>query len=148
MSNDDKNARKCFIITTRYVTDSIADCIRDRAQWLINWKRSMEDSQITLQQLQYRRNVSATCVFYRVHKMGVGHLHSLRGTKAIPLAHNLRRSSRREEEISVSRLRTEQHLRSFVRKYTRMWNFLVQETSLKSLQTLQAFKSQTHRWLN
>ena len=103
------------------------DGIRDRAQRLINWKRSMEDSQITLQQLQHRRDVSAMCVFYKIHKMGVEHLHSLRGIKALPLVHNLRRSSRREEEISVPRSRTEQHLRRFVPKLTGCGFFLYEK---------------------
>ena len=85
------------------------DNIRDRAQCLINWKRSSEDSPITLQQLQHRRDVSVMCVFYIVHKTGVEYLHSLRGTKAKHFVHSLRRSGRREEGISVPRSRTEQY---------------------------------------
>ena len=124
------------------------DGIRNKAQQLFNWKCKSETSPVVLQKLQNRGDLSALCVFYKVHKMWVDHLQSIQGTKTTPLNRNLKRWGRRQEEISVPRSRTEQHLRSFVPNYASMWKNLVQETSLISLRSLQVFKSQTHHWLN
>ena len=123
------------------------DSVRDRAQRLIDWKRGFEQAPIILQPLQHRRNVSAMCVFYKVHQMRTEHLQCLRVAEATPLHHNLGGSNRRNEELSVPRSRTVQHLRSFLPKYTRMWNNLVRCMSLTGIKSLQTFKLEVHRWL-
>ena len=123
------------------------DSVRDRAQRLIDWKRRLEEAPIILQQLQHRRNVSAMCVFYKVHRMRKEHLQCLRIAEATPVHHNLRNSNSRNLELHIPRSRTDQHLRSFLPKYTRMWNNLVRRTSLVRIGSLQAFKSGVHRWL-
>ena len=104
------------------------DSVRDKAQRLIDWKRPLEEAPITLQQLQHRRNESAMCVFYKVHRMRKERMQCLRIVEVTPVHHNLRNSSRRNLELHIARLRTDQHLRSFLPKYMRMWNNLVQRT--------------------
>ena len=98
------------------------DSIRDRAQRLIVWKPGSEKVPITVQPLQQLRNVSAMCVFYKALQTRIEHLQCLCVMDATPFHRNLRSLKRRNEEVSVPRSRTDQHLRSFLPKNTRMWN--------------------------
>lgn len=120
--------------------------IQERARRLIESKRDGNSPPILLQPLQHRRNVAGLCVFYKVHILRVMHLASLR----LPAArshYNTRGAPRSSlEQLEVPFARTEQYLRSFLPKYSRIWNSLVQDVDLYQIDSMQQFKVAAHTW--
>ena len=124
----------------------LLDRIQNRAQRLVSLKTNESDRQQSFQPLQHRREVAALCVLYKVHRQNIPHLAALRLEPRTPALHDTRNSSARCQELQVPFGRTDQYLRSFHPKYARLWNKMVQQTTLICLPTLQAFKSAVHRW--
>ena len=124
----------------------LLDRVQDRALRLVSLKTNASDRQRVFQPLQHRRDVAALCVLYKVHRQNIPHLASLRLEPQTVALHNTRTSSNRGQELKIPFARTEQYLRSFHPKYARIWNEMVQQTTLLYLPTLQAFKSAVHRW--
>ena len=124
----------------------LLDRVQDRAQRLVSWKTNEHDQQRVFQPLQHRREVAALCVMYKVHRQNIPHLAPLRLEPKTPALHDTRTSSNRSQELMIPFARTEQYLRSFHPRYARLWNKMVQQTTLLYLPTLQAFKSTVHRW--
>ena len=125
---------------------NLLEDIQRRAKSLMDWKAPGHCSQYQLQPLSHRREISALCVFYKVHKQGCEHLSSLRMKKASLPTHYIRGSERRKEELNVPFVRTAQYLRCFQPKYVRLWNDMVRSTDHTSLANPQDFKVAAHRW--
>ena len=122
------------------------ESVRKRAQRLIFSKLTGEDQQqYRLPPLSHRRNLVGMCVMYKVHKLGVPHLSSLRCDAATTTQRRTRRAN--ESLLRVPPSRSEQHLRTFLPKFTRLWNCMMLTTDLKDSETLQMFKEGVHRWL-
>ncbi|KAG0712473.1 hypothetical protein GWK47_018400 [Chionoecetes opilio] len=83
-----------------------------------------------LQPLQQRRDVAGLCVVYKTHKQHVPHLAALRQPWARPHGHTTRTTATMDHQLIVPFARTEISLRSFLPRYTRMWNRMVQQTQL------------------
>jgi len=124
----------------------LLDRVQIRAQRLVSHKTLVGERQLHFQPLQHRREVAALCVFYKVHRLRVSHLTSLRLEPRAAAAYETRHSSNRGQELQVPFSRTELHQRSFQPRYSRLWNTMVQQTSLYNLSSLQAFKAAVHRW--
>ena len=122
------------------------DRIQNRAKRLVSLNSNDNDRQRCFQPLQHRREVAALCVLYKVHRQYIPHLASLRLEPGAAASNNTRNSSTRGQELQVPFARTDLYLRSFQPKYARLWNMMVQKTTLHYLPTLQAFKSAVHRW--
>ena len=130
--------------------------VRRRAQRLIDAKERYEHQQQQhpqgrpqqqlLQSLNHRRQVSGLCVMYKIHKMGVSHLSSLKSQPSACVTHRRTRHGN-ERSLNVPFSRTEQHLRTFVPKYSRLWNSLLLATDLDASISMQTFKEGVHRWL-
>ena len=125
---------------------NLLEDIQRRAKRLMDWKAPGHRSQYQLQPLSPRREISALCVFFKLHKQGCEHLGSLRMKKTQLPTPYIRGSDRRNEELNVPFARTAQFLRCFQPKYVRLWNELVRSTDLASLAKLQDFKVAVHRW--
>ena len=124
----------------------LLDRVQDRALRLVSLKTNLSDRLRVFQPLQHRRDVAALCVLYKVHRQKIPHLASLRLEPQTVALHDTRTSSNRGQELKIPFARTEQYLRSFHPKYARLWNEMVQQTTLLYMPTLQAFKSAVHRW--
>nr|XP_027207918.1 uncharacterized protein LOC113801295 [Penaeus vannamei] len=124
----------------------LLDRVQIRAQRLVSHKTLVGERQLHFQPLQHRREVAALCVFYKVHRLRVSHLTSLRLEPRAAAAYETRHSSNRGQELQVPFSRTELNQRSFQPRYSRLWNTMVQQTSLYNLSSLQAFKAAVHRW--
>ena len=124
----------------------LLDRVQNRAQGLVSLKTNESERQRVFQPLQHRREVAALCVMYKVHRQNIPHLASLRLEPQTAALHDTRTSSTRGQELKVPFARTDQYLRSFHPKYARLWNKMVQQTTLLYLPTLQAFKSAVHKW--
>ena len=125
----------------------LLDQVQHRAQRLITDKAPPLQQPAPMQSLQHRRDVAGLCVMYKVHKQSAPHLASLRQPWAAPLSHATRDSRWRERQVTVPFARTETFLRSFVPRYTRLWNSLVRQTDHHLDITLQSFKSAVNTWL-
>ena len=126
---------------------TLLDKVQQRAQRLVQLKMQGNSPPIHFQPLQKRRDVSGLCVMYKAHKLNTPHLSALRLQQAASPTHNTRTSHSRSSELQVPFARTEQYKRTFLPKYSRLWNNMVQQTTYHNIESLQLFKSQIHRWL-
>ncbi|KAG0712820.1 hypothetical protein GWK47_017590 [Chionoecetes opilio] len=126
---------------------SLLDKVQARAQRLIPLKALQDQLLPPLQPLQQRRDVAGLCVVYKTHKQHVPHLAALRQPWARPHGHTTRTAATRDHQLIVPFARTETSLRSFLPRYTRMWNRMVQQTQLHSTSSLQTFKSAVNAWI-
>ncbi|XP_037772990.1 uncharacterized protein LOC119568525 [Penaeus monodon] len=110
----------------------LLDSVQNRAQRL-SYKMPVEDRHLHFQPLQHRRDVAALCVLYKVHRQCVPYLMSLRLEQRPVSTHGTRHSNNRGQELQIPFSRTELHQRSFQPKYSRLWNTMVQQTSLHNL---------------
>ncbi|XP_045105429.1 uncharacterized protein LOC123500947 [Portunus trituberculatus] len=94
----------------------------------------------TMQPLQQRRDLAGLCVIFKTHKQGAPHLTALRQPWAQPHGHTTRAATSRVHHLVVPFARTETFLRSFLPRYTRMWNHLVMQTQLHYTTSLHTFK--------
>ena len=124
----------------------LLDRFQNRVERLISFKANARDHHLHLQPLQHRRDVGALCMLFKIHKQHLPHLAALRLEPAPPAVYNTRNSSTRSQELKVPPHRTELYLRSFHPKYARLWNLMVQQTTLYDTATLQTFKTSVHRW--
>ncbi|KAG0712555.1 hypothetical protein GWK47_018223 [Chionoecetes opilio] len=126
---------------------SLLDKVQARAQRLIRLKALQDQLLPPLQPLQQRRDVAGLCIVYKTHKQHVPHLAALRQPWARPHGHTTRTAATRDHQLIVPFARTETSLRSFLPRYTRMWNRMVQQTQLHSTSSLQTFKSAVNAWI-
>ncbi|XP_045105136.1 uncharacterized protein LOC123500494 [Portunus trituberculatus] len=126
---------------------SLLDKIQHRAQRLIRLKAPPDQPSPTMQPLQQRRDVAGLCVIYKTHKQGAPHLTALRQPWAQPHGHTTRAATSRVHQLVVPFARTETFLRSFLPRYTRMWNHLVMQTQLHYTTSLHTFKSAANAWI-
>ena len=124
----------------------LLDKVQDRAQRLISTKTLPEEQVPFLQPLQQRRDVAGLCATYKIHREGAQHLSALRQPWATPHSH-FTRDAHTSEQLAVPFARTETFLRSFVPRYTRLWNNLVKDTAIHKAPTLQNFKCAANNWL-
>ena len=123
----------------------LLDRIQERAIRMIENIRQNINTPITFQPLQHRRNVSGLCVIYKVHKLQNPHLSSM----CLPperYNYNTRQASTSGQELQIPFARTEQYLRSFLPRYSRLWNKVAQEIDLHQIHSMQQFKKITHIW--
>ena len=121
----------------------LLDRVQDRARRLIESKSGDNNIPIVFQPLQHRRNVAGLCVFYKIYVLRVSHLMTL----SLPTArsfYNTRSASAVGYEIEIPFARTEQYLRSFLPKYSRMWNRIIQNVDLHHINSMQQFKAAVH----
>ncbi|KAG0710822.1 hypothetical protein GWK47_022007 [Chionoecetes opilio] len=126
---------------------SLLDKVQARAQRLIRLKALQDQLLPPLQPLQQRRDVAGLCVVYKTHKQHVPHLAALRQPWARSHGHTTRTAATRDHQLIVPFARTETSLRSFLPRYTRMWNRMVQQTQLHSTSSLQTFRSAVNAWI-
>ncbi|XP_045130531.1 uncharacterized protein LOC123515741 [Portunus trituberculatus] len=126
---------------------SLLDKIQHRAQRLIRLKAPSDQPSPTMQPLQQRRDVAGLCVIFKTHKQGAPHLTALRQPWAQPHGHTTRAATSRVHQLVVPFARTETFLRSFLPRYTRMWNHLVMQTQLHCTTSLHTFKSAANAWI-
>ncbi|KAG0713602.1 hypothetical protein GWK47_015845 [Chionoecetes opilio] len=119
---------------------NLLDKVQARAQRLIRLKALPDQLLPPLQPLQQRRDVAGLCVVYKTHKQHVPYLAALRQPWARPHGHTARPAATRDHQLIVPSARMETSLRSFLPRYTRMWNHMVQQTQLHSTSSLQTFK--------
>nr|XP_027229081.1 uncharacterized protein LOC113820905 [Penaeus vannamei] len=119
---------------------TLLDRVQNQARRLVEFKMRENDRPVYFQSLQHRRDVAALCVFYKVHQENNPHLATLRLQPEVPSTYNTRNSHSRSHELHVPFARTETFLRTFLPKYSRMWNQLVRETDLQLSTSLQQFK--------
>ena len=100
-----------------------------------------------LQPLQHRRDVAGLCAIFKIHREGAQHLSALRQPWAAPHSHSTRDARTRDQQLTVPFARTETFLRSFVPRYTRLWNNLVRQSDIHEAPALQKFKSDVNKWL-
>ena len=124
----------------------LLDRVQERARRLVEYKRQNVDPPIFFQPLQHRRDVSGLCVFFKVHKVRNAHLSSLCLPSAVMSNYNTRGSIDSRHELHVPFARTEQYLRSFHPRYSRLWNRFVRDINLDDLNTMQQFKTASHQW--
>ncbi|XP_045124037.1 uncharacterized protein LOC123511993 [Portunus trituberculatus] len=124
----------------------LLDKVQDRARRLISTKVLPDEQAPLLQPLQHRRDVAGLCATYKIHKEGAPHLSALRQPWAAPHPHSTREACT-ENHLTVPFARTETFLRSFVPRYTRLWNNLVSDTDIHKAPTLQKFKCKANKWL-
>ena len=126
----------------------LLDKVQKRAERLIQMKLQQDQPPPPpLQPLQQRRDVAGLCVIYKTHKQRLPHLAALRQPWAIPHSHATRASTTREDQLKIPFARTETQLRSFISRYTRLWNQLVQDTQHHHSPCLSTFKHNVNTWL-
>ena len=125
----------------------LLDKVQNRAQRLIHGKMTPGLQPLPLQSLQHRRDVAGLCAIYKIHRESAPHLAKLRQPWATPIPHATRDAHTREHQLTVPFSRTETFLRSFIPRYTRLWNTVVRQTDIHLAATLQSFKCAVNAWL-
>ena len=126
---------------------SLLDMVQNRAQLMIRQKARPDQPLPRLQPLQQRRDVAGLCVMYKVYAQHSPHIASLRQSWATQHDYATRAADARAQQIAVPFARTETFLRSFLPKYARLWNRLVQQTQLHRATSMQTFKASVNNWL-
>lgn len=124
----------------------LLDKVQEKAHRLVEYKKKHDDPPILFQPLQHRRDVSGLCVFFKIHKLQYSHLTSLQLPQARISAYNTRGSNGSGYELHVPFARTEQYLRSFQPRYSRLWNRIIQDINLDKIKSMQMFKTTAHNW--
>ena len=125
----------------------LLDKVQNRARRLMDEKAQPEERIPPLQPLQHRRDVAGLCAIFKIHREGAQHLSALRQPWAAPHPHSTRDAQTRDQQLTVPFARTETFLRSFVPRYTRLWNNLVRQSDIHEAPALQKFKSDVNKWL-
>ncbi|KAG0714565.1 Protein amalgam [Chionoecetes opilio] len=90
--------------------------------------------------LQHRRDVAGLCVTYKILKQGAPHLAILRQPWATPHPYSTRDANKRDQQLIVPFARTATFFRSFLPRYSRLWNRVVRQTDMHQAATLHIFK--------
>ena len=122
------------------------DRIQRRAKDLIRAK-GRPNTLSSLQPLQERRDVAGLCVMYKTINLRTPHLAPLRPPTPPPPTHATRHAIFSQDLVTVPFSRTEHHLRSFLPRYSRMWNNLPHHPNLRHSASLQDFKREVNIWL-
>ena len=121
---------------------SLLDKMQRRASRII---RGNTQTEVTLDSLQHRRDVSGMCVMYRVHQQTVSHLQPLR----LP-GRQQQRTTRSVEQAPAAleepRSYTTHHQRQFLQRYCKMWNLYLRVNNPNE-QTINTFKKSVNNWL-
>ncbi|XP_037790925.1 uncharacterized protein LOC119586288 [Penaeus monodon] len=124
----------------------LLDQVQRRAEAIIRYK-TREPLDVTLQPMQHRRNVGGLCVMYKINAVQTPHLSSLRLPAPQDSSYDTRGGRERQEQVRVPFVRTENHLRSYLPRYGRLWDHMVRNTSLHHATSLQQFKNRVNTWL-
>ena len=124
----------------------LLDKVQDRARRLVEFKKLEGELPIFFQSLQHRRDVAGLCVLYKVQRLSNPHLSALRLRSAPQAGYNTRASHSVPHELEVPFARTEQYMRSFHPRFSRLWNKVVQHLNMEEVRSLQQFKSAVHQW--
>ncbi|KAG0722806.1 hypothetical protein GWK47_043876 [Chionoecetes opilio] len=89
-----------------------------------------------LQPLQHRRDVAGLCVTYKILKQGAPHLAILRQPWVTPHPYSTRDAHKRDQQLIVPFARTATFFRSFLPRYSRLWNRVVRQTDMHQAATL------------
>ena len=79
--------------------------------------------------------------------MQLHQLSSLRLNTPPPPLHDTRAAHNTDHQVTVPYARTEYYLRSFLPRYSRLWNSLVRQTDLHLTTSMQVFKTGVNVWL-
>ena len=126
---------------------NLLDKVQDRARRLVEYKMREHDPPTAFQPLQHRRDVAGLCVVFKVHRLHTPHLATLHLRPAAVPSYTTRTAHRRSEELQVPFARTEHYLRSFLPRYSRLWNRMVRQTELHRTRSMQQFKSNINLWM-
>ncbi|KAG0725679.1 hypothetical protein GWK47_038127 [Chionoecetes opilio] len=85
--------------------------------------------------LQHRRDVAGLCVTYKILKQGAPHLAILRQPWATPHPYSTRDANKRDQQLIVPFARTATFFRSFLPRYSRLWNRVVRQTDMHQAAT-------------
>ena len=124
----------------------LLDRVQARAQRLARLK-APAGAAYNCQPLQQRRDVAGLCVMYKVHRMQLPQLAGLRLDSPAPTLHATRAAHNTDHQVIVPFARTEYYLRSFLPRYSRLWNTLVRQTDMYLTMSLQVFKTNVNNWL-
>ena len=124
----------------------LLDKIQERAQRIIEYKRSPLDLPHSFQTLQHRRDVAGMCVFYKVQVLCIAHLDSLRLPSTINTGHNTRSTNNLDHKVVIPFSRTEQYKRTFHPYISRCWNLCLQDIMINDCPTIQCFKNNVNTW--
>ena len=124
----------------------LLDKVQDRARRLVEFKKLEGELPIFFQSLQHRRDVAGLCVLYKVQRLSNPHLSALRLRSAPQTGYNTRASHSVPHELEVPFSRTEQYMRSFHPRFSRLWNKVVQHLNMEEVRSPQQFKSAVHQW--
>ncbi|KAG0719745.1 hypothetical protein GWK47_049877 [Chionoecetes opilio] len=116
---------------------SLLDKVQARAQQLIRLKALQDQLLPPLQPLQQRRGRSRSVRRLQGHTSSMSRTWLLSDSPGQePHGHTTRTAATRDHQLIVPFARTETSLRSFLPRYTRMWNRMVQQTQLHSTSSL------------
>ena len=122
------------------------DRVQQRANRLIESKKTHQEPPLNFQSLQHRRNVSGLCVFYKAQIQKAAHLSELQVPRALRGIHGTRGAVRSDYELEVPFARTEQYLRSYIPRMTRVWNRFIRDVDMRLIHSMQQFKASAHVW--
>ncbi|KAG0716762.1 hypothetical protein GWK47_008925 [Chionoecetes opilio] len=95
----------------------------------------------------FQRDVAGLCVTYKILKQGAPHLAILRQPWATPHPYSTRDANKRDQQLIVPFARTATFFRSFLPRYSRLWNRVVRQTDMHQAATLHIFKCAVNAWL-
>ncbi|XP_045137168.1 uncharacterized protein LOC123519728 [Portunus trituberculatus] len=103
----------------------------------------------TFQPLQHRRDVVGLCVMFKAQALHTPHLATLRLPGPPPPTQATRSAGNSEHPhtVAVPFSRTEYNIRSFLPRYSRLWNQMVLSTDLHRSTSLHIFKCRANEWL-
>ncbi|KAG0728030.1 hypothetical protein GWK47_033337 [Chionoecetes opilio] len=101
----------------------------------------------TTKPLQHRRDVAVLCKMYKILKHGAPHITTLRQPWATPHPYSTRDAHKRDQQLIVPFARTETFSRSFLPRYSRLWNRIVRQIDIHQATTLHIFKCAVNAWL-
>lgn len=129
-----------------YLTD--LERVQARAQRLVRG-RTLDHAADAFQPLQHRRDVAGLCVMYKAQALHIPHLAALRVPGPVPQTQVTRSAGNTEHPhtVTVPFSRTEHYIRSFLPRYSRLWNQLVLNTDLHRSTSLHTFKCRVNEWL-
>ena len=121
------------------------DRVQARAQRLV-WSKRPQANDL-FQPLQVRRDVSGLCVMFKAHNQNTPHLAALKLPRPCLTQRTTRAVPHQQDQVTVPFSRTEHHRRSFLPRYSRLWNQLVRSSDLHTGTSLQQFKEGVNSWL-
>ena len=124
----------------------LLDKVQERAMHLFEMRRIDNDPPIFFHPLQHRRDASGFCVFYKCYILQAEHLSAVRLPTTTRIRQDTRATRGTEYEFHIPFARTEQYLRTFAPRFSRIWNKMIRDVDLQLIHSLQQFKAAAYEW--